>query len=120
MHVDLPVPCYSSGSQRGSLTSKKGPDEHMIMGHTTGPIAAGTWEGHIRNLSRYWWVTTATWLYKNLFLSDSLNKIATTLLDLKIQYDFLATMVLVEQTYLGYDHCLSEWDLCHVRRRMLC
>jgi hypothetical protein len=43
---------------------------------------------------------TATWLYKNLLqeIPKSLNKIATTLLDLKVHSDCLAAMVLQNST----------------------
>jgi hypothetical protein len=66
---------------------------------------------------------TATWLYKNLLqeIPKSLNKIATTLLDLKVHSDCLAAMVLQNST-MFLDMITAPppgWDLCHVRKRML-
>jgi hypothetical protein len=48
-------------------------------------------------------IATATWLYKNLFqeISESLNKIATTLLDPKIEVDCLTAMLLQNRPALA-------------------
>jgi hypothetical protein len=67
------------------------------MDHITGPFVAGPWGDHIRNLSQFWRKDC----HCNLVIqkptseiSESLSKIATNLLDLKIQVDCLAAMVL--------------------------
>jgi hypothetical protein len=65
-------------------------------GHTTGPFAAGTREISVGISEDIGGIATVTWLYKNPFweILESLSKITTALLDLKIQVDCLAAMVL--------------------------
>jgi hypothetical protein len=72
------------------------------MGHTTGPFAAGTGQVTSGISAGIVEIAPTTWLYKNLFweIPESLYKIATTLLDLKIQVDCPAAMVLQNRTAL--------------------
>jgi hypothetical protein len=65
-------------------------------GHSTGPFAAGTREVSLGISAGIGGIATVTWLYRNLFweIFESLNKITTTLLDLKIHVGCLAAMVL--------------------------
>jgi hypothetical protein len=65
-------------------------------------------------------IVTATWLYKNLFqeIPESLNKIATTLLDLKIHVDCLVAMVLQNRPALMVSLPLSTFNKfgCELRQ----
>jgi hypothetical protein len=65
-------------------------------GYTTGPFAAGTRGISLGISAGIGGIATVTWLYKNLFWEtpESLNKITTILLNLKIQVDCLAAKVL--------------------------
>jgi hypothetical protein len=54
-----------------------------------------------------------------LEISETLNKIATTFLDLEMQDVCLAAIILQNRHALDLIKVLLGWTLCHVRKRML-